>query len=78
MLRNSEPKYVERLKGKGRDNRKGEEKGKEEEILQEASVLGEVPLQRQQRVSPAKGGEGRQRLDGRAGATNFVPPELLW
>lgn len=37
MLRNSEPKYVERLKGKGRGNRKGEEKGKEEEILQEAS-----------------------------------------
>lgn len=37
MLRNSEPKYVERLKGKGRGSRKREEKGKEEEILQEAS-----------------------------------------
>jgi hypothetical protein len=37
VWRNSEPKYVERLKRKGKGKRKKEEKGEEEENLQEAS-----------------------------------------
>lgn len=76
VLRNSEPKYVERLKGKGRGTEGEKRKAKRKRSAR--GILGEVPLQRQQRVSPAKGGEGRQHLDGLAGATNFVLPELLW
>lgn len=64
VWRNSEPKYVERLKRKGKGKRKGEKEGEEEESLQEVSW--ERSLCRDSSAgSPAKGGEGRQRLDGR-------------
>lgn len=77
VWRNSEPKYIERLKRRGRGKTKNKKRRREKRGRKPAKgILGERSLCRgSSTCSPAKGGEGRQRLDGHH---QLCVPELLW